>query len=398
MRKYLYQRTRIVDGKRVPASRFWHYEIAFVSPLSGERRIDRGSTGCGERKAAERWLDRRAQELEQRDLRGEPLDQTPPLMLGDACVRWMEEVGASRKTAFDIRRDLADLCGLLGEQTALKNIGNNEVLSAVRERAGQPKRVYIGKDRAGKRRYKAGALPSPGTINRQVVEPLRRVMLRARDVWYEPIPKMPVWKNLRKEEPEGRTREAMGDEPERYLLALREDYRPFALFYMGSSRRIREVLGMRPELIDLKQRLYRYQAKHKRRYVWKTATLTDFEVALLTTELAKAPEGAVWSYEIATGRRKGQRAAITYAGFRQHDERAKLNAGISDFRRHDWRHDALTKLVRETGNLALAKEAAGHADISSTMRYVHATEADVRTARSGLQTRNLPALATRKAE
>lgn len=399
MRKYLYQRTRIQDGKRVPASRFWHYEIAFVSPISGERRLDRGSTGCSERKDAERWLDRRAAELEARDLKGEPLEAAAPLTLGDACVRWFEEVGAERKTAFDIKRDLADICRLIGEERVLADITNNDVLAAVRQRAAEPKRIYVGKDKAGKAKYRAGALPSAATINRQLVEPLRRIMLRARDTWHEPVPRMPEWSKLRKDEPQGRTREALGDEFERYLDAMREDYRPFVLFYTGSGRRIREVIGMNPDLVDLKQRIYRYQAKARRRLVWKTATLTDAEVAILSVEMAHAPPGCVWSYVVQTGKNKGERQPISYSGFRRQDEAAKAAADLLDFRRHDWRHDALTKLVRETGNLVLAKETAGHADITSTMRYVHATQNDVRDARTRAErSRNGSAQKTRKAE
>jgi hypothetical protein len=388
VRKYVYQRTREVEGKRVPASRFWHYEISFLSPLTGKRHLDRGSTGCHDERAARRWLDRRASELERRDLRGEVVTQEP-MRLGDACVRWMEEIGAAKVSAKDFSRDLADLCRLIGEDVLLKDIDNNTVLNAIRERAAQPKRVFTGRDGAGRPKYAAGSLPTAATLNRQVMEPLRRVMARARDTWLEPIVRMPSWQEIRREEPEGRTREALGNEFERYLAEIREDYRPFVLFYTGSGRRIREVLGMHPDLIDLPQLIYRYRAKHKKRMVWRTATLTRAEAAILSVEMAKAPDGCVWSYE----RRDGLgRAAITYSGFRPIDEGAKRRAALTDFRRHDWRHDALTKLNRSSNNLAITQLAAGHADIGSTIRYVHANRDDVREAREKAgHLRNRPA-------
>jgi integrase len=382
MRTKVFQRYKRVDGKSVLATAVWQYEVVWTSARTGERLVDRGPTGCREEKAAREWAGRRAAEVVRRDLIGEPLEAKKAMSLGDACTQWFEEIGAATKSAFDYERDLKDLCRLIGEDKPLGEIDNNVVLKAIRQRSAEPKRIYCGKDRkTGKPRYKAGGLPEPATVNRQVIEPLQRVMLRARDTWYEPVARMPSWKDLKKPEPAGRVREAVGDEFERYLAAIRPDYRPFVLFYTGSARRIREALKMRPETVNLTARTYTYEAKDRRKNVIKTASLTEDERVIVATEMAKAPPGCIWSYVVAAGKHKGERRRITYAGFKEIDDGAKKAAGITDFRRHDWRHDALTKLVREEQDLMAAKLAAGHSSITSTERYIHLLTDDVRKAR-----------------
>jgi hypothetical protein len=58
----------------------------------------------------------------------------------------------------------------------------------------------------------------------------------------------------------------------------------------------------------------------------------------------------------------------------------RAEAGVKDFRFHDYRHDFGTKLLRETGNLKLVQKALNHRDIKSTLRYAHVLDADVASA------------------
>ena len=61
-------------------------------------------------------------------------------------------------------------------------------------------------------------------------------------------------------------------------------------------------------------------------------------------------------------------------------------AGIENFRFHDLRHTALTRL----GNIETAFELAGHSDIRTTKRYFHTAEERVREAMIAAESRNSP--------
>jgi integrase len=52
-------------------------------------------------------------------------------------------------------------------------------------------------------------------------------------------------------------------------------------------------------------------------------------------------------------------------------ESARERAGISEFRFHDLRHTVGSRILALTGDLVAAKEFLGHADISTTLRYMH---------------------------
>ena len=52
-------------------------------------------------------------------------------------------------------------------------------------------------------------------------------------------------------------------------------------------------------------------------------------------------------------------------------------AGVTDFRFHDFRHDFGTKLLRATGNLKLVQKALGHANLKTTSRYAHVLDDEV---------------------
>ncbi len=49
-------------------------------------------------------------------------------------------------------------------------------------------------------------------------------------------------------------------------------------------------------------------------------------------------------------------------------------AGITDFTRHDLRHDAATNLVESGASLIEVRDILGHSDIRMTQSYAHAKE------------------------
>jgi integrase len=80
------------------------------------------------------------------------------------------------------------------------------------------------------------------------------------------------------------------------------------------------------------------------------------------------------------GRVRGQRYPLSYNGAKTAWQRIRANAGLADFRFHDFRHDFGTKLLRDSGNLKLVQKAMNHRDIKSTLRYAHVLDEDVAAA------------------
>jgi integrase len=77
---------------------------------------------------------------------------------------------------------------------------------------------------------------------------------------------------------------------------------------------------------------------------------------------------------------KGDRYPFTKNGWRKAWQRALAAAGIEDFRFHDLRHTAATRMLRKSGNLQLVQKLLAHEDISTTLRYAKSDLADVRAA------------------
>jgi integrase len=76
--------------------------------------------------------------------------------------------------------------------------------------------------------------------------------------------------------------------------------------------------------------------------------------------------------------REGERYPITYWNLQTRWRRALVKAGVSDFRFHDLRHAAATRTLRATGNLKLVQAQLGHAQITTTSKYAHVTNSDLR--------------------
>jgi integrase len=76
---------------------------------------------------------------------------------------------------------------------------------------------------------------------------------------------------------------------------------------------------------------------------------------------------------------KGQRYRITDAGLKTAMRRKTAAAGVENFRFHDTRHTAATRVLRKS-NLRVVQELLGHADVATTTKYAHAMKEDVRAA------------------
>lgn len=235
--------------------------------------------------------------------------------------------------------------------------------------------------------------PKPSTVNRQLIEPLRRVMKRAKTVWRVPLDLDGFdWGALSCRESAPRTRELSSEEELRFWTALRSNYHNLAELFIISGRRRSDWIGLNKFKVNRTTGVARFPTRKRKEEGEITVELTPRELEIICEELEKAPEStAVFTYEIQKGERKGQRAPITVSGFREVTDAAFKKAGIEDFRRHDFRHTFASRALRAKGDLRTLMAAMHHQDIGSTVRYFHMAGGQTRDMRQGVKVnRRLP--------
>jgi integrase len=178
-------------------------------------------------------------------------------------------------------------------------------------------------------------------------------------------------------EPEGVTRELQVGEEAALEEAMRSDYAPWVEFALLSGLRRDETLISWSE-VDWHNRLIRTVGKRGKLL---TVPISDAVAAILEEQKGKHEE-AVFTYvaqRTVKSRNliKGVRYPITYAGGKTEWRRLVARANVKDFRFHDLRHTFGSRLLRETGNLALVQKAMNHSDVKTTSRYAHVNQADL---------------------
>lgn len=305
--------------------------------------------------------------------------------LGQACDRYWEDTAKHHRSAADIRRRLAVVRRLIGEHKPLAAIRFAEVSAAVQARRAEPGR--------------AGQPLKAATINRDVIDQLRPVLLHAAEVWELALPRI-AWKKLRLKEAGELVREFSAQEIERWSAALAS---PVERLFLGLGLTYGPRLGElffppgaahpdRPGGAELE--LGRYLGRGG---VWRdsrkdgslhTITLLP-EHAALGLLVAKAAELGLphcW-FEEGRGKAKGQIVAIGYYAMRERLVAAGKRAGIPDGRIvHGMRHHAVTQIVR-AGGLIMGQRLAGHRQITTTRRYAHVANADLRGALGAAKSR-----------
>jgi integrase len=220
---------------------------------------------------------------------------------------------------------------------------------------------------------------SNATVNRTVVEPLRRIMKRAEDAWDQTVPKI-KWGTHLLPEPKERTRELREEEEIRIFSALPSDYQTVAAFALVSGCRLAECVGLKWSDIDWHARTISILGKGSKP---ATIPLTNALRSLLFPLKGRHPE-AVFTYIARRPRKgvrsKGEACPITYNGTKTAWRRALAASGVKDFRFHDNRQTAATRLLRSSGNLRLVQKLLRHEDIATTTKYAHVNDEDLRKA------------------
>jgi len=224
---------------------------------------------------------------------------------------------------------------------------------------------------------------SESSINREI-ELARRVIrwLGTEGRGYA-VPRI-EWKNALRREPQERIRELSKDEEERLFAVLDADLARLAEFAMLSGQRRTELINLRWQDVDLEGRRARVTIKGGGKH---TFPLSPRMVRLLVSCPRVKGVEHVFTFECEDDmpkgmapnvvRLKGARYPFSKQGWTRKWRRALAATGIEDFRFHDLRHTAATRMVRATGNLKTAQRLLGHTEISTTSRYAHVTDDDL---------------------
>jgi integrase len=351
--------------KRESLIRWRDDKQAFYEDFTVDGHRFRGSLGTDDGKEA----NRRAAQRYQAAIAGSR--GVADLTIEAALQRYAEEHGQYTKSAADIRRI---------QLTLVEHLGRGTMLAALKP--------------ADLVRYAARrrATVSNRSVNIEI-EHLRAVVNRARELWGVNVPTAIKWTKG----PGGVLLEEVGlkqhiltaEEETQLFVHLRQDYHGFVRFALVSAQRLDNVRTLTWAQIDWENRAFWIDVKSKKpggERHW--VPLSDELLAILGAEQGRHPK-FVFTYVCGKGRfephsGRVQRAGIRYPfaknGWRKPWYRALAAAGIEEFRFHDLRHTALTRVVQETGNIRLAQKLAGHTTINTTSRYVNAAVGDVREA------------------
>ena len=320
-----------------------------------------GSTGAASKREAEAAERRRRAEAAEDIKRHEALGREP-MTFEVASSRYWLEVGQHHACADTTLSSLDWLTREIGGRKRLASIDASLVAALVAKRRAEPARN-------GSKGVR------PATVNRTMTEVLRKIMVRAADVWGEPVAKI-KWGDHLLDEPRERVRELRVDEETALKAKLRDDYAPIIEFALVSGCRLAECHQLTWADVDWGGRLLWITGKGgKRMTIPLTPTLRQILWSLQGHHATK-----VFTYVARRGSRvgrKGERRPITRNGLTTMWRRLKMQAKLVDYRFHDNRHTAATRLLRSSGNLAAVKRLLRHERIETTMRYAHVNDDDL---------------------
>jgi integrase len=316
-----------------------------------------GSTDSTDKREAERIEADKKREAET-EVRTATAGRHNPLTFGAALDRFWNEVGKHYTGSYR-----ATVWGALewfrqesqiGEHVALKDIGKGTIGEAVGRRRGED--------------------VSDATVNRTVTELLRRIWIRARDQWDVPVQRI-EWKHFMRPEPKERIRSLATHEETELMASIPEDYRPVITFMLKSGFRLRETVKLRQRDIDWQRGRIAVVGKGNK----PSSIPLSAELRAILAPL-RAPREFVFTYvadRTTSDRIKGQRYPITYEGLKTMWRRhGAPKVGLVDFRLHDLRHTAATRLGRHA-NIKVVQRFMRHEDAATTAKYLHAFDDDV---------------------
>ena len=339
-----------------PKSPYWQYDFQWKG-----RRFH-GSTGQKSRTAAKRVVEQKRREIADGGGRRS-------INLDDACGLYFDMVAEGQPSQKTTEYQIQNLIDGLGGDNLLTEIDQSDVARYAAQR-----RAHV----------------ADSSVNREIQ--------LARRIWRHAYKKLRAqvseidWSDLLFQEQDERVRELTPDEEDRLFSALRWDYHDFVAFHLLQGPRQSIGLGLRWSDVDFDNKT----ATGKNKGGGKAHIILTAGMVALIKRQPKVGQ-FVFTYECQKNRREreaGERYPITKSGLNRVWKNALKAAGIEDFKFHDLRHTAGTRLLRETGNLRLVQKLLNHKSITTTTKYAHVVDDDVRkgleAVEIGAESRNSP--------
>lgn len=329
-------------------SPYWHYDFV----IKGRRFY--GSTGQESKPLA-----REVQRTERQ--KAALPNQTEDMTLDDACGHYWLEVAKTQPSAETTEYQIENLCRGLGKNTFLTEITDRKLAEWVAKRRGEKSRLN--------RRI------SPASVNREV-QLLKRILRRAAKVYKANVPNI-EWSSHILQEPDARDR-TLTETEERKLIEEAADHLKAPIrFALLTGVRLSVAINLNWTQVNLSERYIAYKSKSRKPGGKVHVLPLTTELVALFGNLSPKDRGPVFTLD---GKKiKSWRTAW---------EGAKRRAGVEDFRWHDLRHTAGTRMVRRGVGLSVVQEVLGHADIATTRRYVHHDAKDKLAALEALSREN----------
>jgi integrase len=284
-----------------------------------------------------------------------------PISWRHACGRYWEEHGQHRKSTDTIFYQLENICDGLGKDKLLAQTSNDDITQ------------YVARRRAD---------VSDSSVNRELTL-MKAIFNRADELWNRDAGKMPNWGKHRLTEPEGRTRYLKRDEERRLFAALPDYLGRIVHFCLLTGARFGNAARLTWSDIDIGEGILTFRDMKAR----ETGKQHEIPLFAELTKLIEEQRGRhpIYVFSFKCQKSRGKRQAgefypFSRTGWRRAWRRALAEAGIHDFRFHDLRHSAATRMLRATGNIAVVKEVLGHKCVETTMRYAHVLNDDKRAA------------------
>lgn len=322
-----------------------------------------GSTGCTSKRKAQEYINRLLDEVAAGTF------GKNQITLDHACQSYWTDKGQHERASKTTEYQLANLC---------RGIGSGRPLSAIKL---QDFRKYVAKRRTQ---------VSNASVNRE--------WQLARRVWRHVASDYKVseieWGLLMLDEPQERIRELTAKEEARLFAVLPENLKPIIEFALLSGQRKSAVVGLRWDKIDWQAGEATIAKKGGGEHTFPLSPLI-VQLLLEQPEIDGCPYVFTYVCERPAPKRKdrparrmGERYPFSPQGWNRKWLKARQEAGLGDFRFHDLRHTAATRVMRRTGNLKAAGKLLGHTDIRTTSRYAHVGIDDLREIMADTESRN----------